>query len=570
MNQEEFQATEESVRAAYDSNGLVEVIFSYANHNNDQLRKICVQLHNTGAIDLLGLASTTEFRSANTKKPFAGQKFYRDVLSELQAPVSSLIRFIRALSTQEGEDVRALFPHEALRRWCSKDLNRAREIIDSAHHDETLAREFLTVALMAGNYRNDAREFIENYSDARRVSGIFALGKMQHASTVEAHEAIELLCEVISACADELVYTTALSAAFDIKKEGPNADSDRLKIIVDQVRLLRSASTLDAFAQVLLHHPNELSDDLLSIFLDELHALAPTQTDTIRTLDFALSQLVTSHRANEGIDFLRSYLQANSQSLSLADFSSTTHALKAAPAQLQETLVSWLLAADDWLCRQLVVVFRDYEDRPFDFDFSIAHLERDRQEVVCRKAVGYFFTQPSLACSFLVCVLRQCTDQVALEIGELLFDPILRSYGGKPRAYLASISSDDKAFERVQPALQTAQKYTYQLESVGTIKEIHPPESARLAVMLRDFDEMQIARKQAEKDSIFLNVVTRSTVLHGRRTLSYMRPDEPDHDPMEMELHSHSFGIELPRQDALDPVGLDFALGILRVWNEKS
>jgi hypothetical protein len=89
-------------------------------------------------------------------------------------------------------------------------------------------------------------------------------------------------------------------------------------------------------------------------------------------------------------------------------------------------------------------------------------------------------------------------------------------------------------------------------------------------VSLRDFDEMQDARKEAEKQSVFLSLVSRSVVLHGRRTLSYVQAQGQNIEPMEMELHAHSFEFEMPRQEVLDPIGIDYVLRVFRAERFES
>jgi hypothetical protein len=48
MARKKFEATDRSVSDAYESRQLVRVIFSYANYQNDNLREVCIRLHNTG------------------------------------------------------------------------------------------------------------------------------------------------------------------------------------------------------------------------------------------------------------------------------------------------------------------------------------------------------------------------------------------------------------------------------------------------------------------------------------------------------------------------------------------
>lgn len=132
MAREKFEATDRSVSDAYESRQLVNVIFSYANYQNDDLREVCIRLHNAGTIDLFGLVHTDEFESVGLQEFFAGQRLYCDVLPRLEASVVAIMECIKALVGKAGNDLAANYPHEAFRKWCEHDLRRAQEIIGRA------------------------------------------------------------------------------------------------------------------------------------------------------------------------------------------------------------------------------------------------------------------------------------------------------------------------------------------------------------------------------------------------------------------------------------------------------
>ena len=149
-------------------------------------------------------------------------------------------------------------------------------------------------------------------------------------------------------------------------------------------------------------------------------------------------------------------------------------------------------------------------------------------------------------------------------VRELLFDPLLHNYGGKIREYLSGIGSADVAYQHVQRALEEADQYISDLKSVGVVKEIHPSESQRQTVRLRNADEMRKAQKDAMDKSVLLSLVSRSVILHGRRTITFVEEPGNKRRPLEMEMTSHSVEFELPRMEIVDPVGLDFLLRVFR------
>lgn len=69
-------------------------------------------------------------------------------------------------------------------------------------------------------------------------------------------------------------------------------------------------------------------------------------------------------------------------------------------------------------------------------------------------------------------------------------------------------------------------------------------------------DMMVNAQRDAEKQSEFLNLVNRSVLLYGRRSITYVQEPGNKPRPVSMDMHSFSHFFELPRSEIIDPVGL--------------
>ncbi len=77
-------------------------------------------------------------------------------------------------------------------------------------------------------------------------------------------------------------------------------------------------------------------------------------------------------------------------------------------------------------------------------------------------------------------------------------------------------------------------------------------------------------QKGAEKESIFLNLVKRSIILYGKRSITYIEGPGGERRPVEMELKPHNISIEYPRLDVIDPFGLDYKLRVFRAERFRS
>ena len=191
------------------------------------------------------------------------------------------------------------------------------------------------------------------------------------------------------------------------------------------------------------------------------------------------------------------------------------------------------------------------------------------QIFISRKAIGYLFIKPVVCCSIIVPMLRRGNPQVVESLTELLFDPILLNYGGDANNYLKSIPSTDASYPAIQAALAKNEAFHKGLDSIGTIKELHPSDYQRDVVHQRAHDEMREVHKLAEGKSVLLNLVHRSTILYGRRWLTYVADPGGQLRAIETELKTISTSFELPRHQILDPVGLDYMLRIFRAEKPK-
>jgi len=77
-------------------------------------------------------------------------------------------------------------------------------------------------------------------------------------------------------------------------------------------------------------------------------------------------------------------------------------------------------------------------------------------------------------------------------------------------------------------------------------------------------ETMSESMRAAEKQSIFLHLVTRSTLLYGNKSVFYMSAGDGASQRMEMPLTSHGVSIDFPRMDNIDPHGLDYMLRVFR------
>ena len=410
---------------------------------------------------------------------------------------------------------------------------------------------------------SSAIDFVRSYSDDRRLSGMTALAGMTLADAEAAQEAIAVLEPFVAERGDDNVRANALLAAFEVLKK--HIDPETAKNLIEAAAASEPGpGTLHSLARIVWLHRALLRDEALRTALLALEAVDPEHLGTVRILDMALRQLLGTQSEPQALDFLAAMLRDGK--LTVKAFETTAHEMSHGdPQRLYELIVRWFLSGSIALCGNVSELVGFDQKRAFDTTAQPLGLTAVQQIFLCRKAIGFLFIKPVVCCSILVSVLRAGDRNVEGPVTELLFDPILLSYGGDAKEYLKSIPATDPAYGPIQNALAKDKNFYAGLDAAGTIKELHPSDYQRDVVRQRAHDEMQAAHKLALSRSTLLNLVRRSTILYGKRSLTYVTDYDGSQRAVAMDLKSFEVSFELPRREILDPVGLEYMLRMYRV-----
>jgi hypothetical protein len=560
---------EREILDLYQSGTLLDAIFSNncSGFQEETSLSKCAELHNHGDINLLSIVASPSFSSIDVHRFFAGQHFYCKVIPLLNASPQDMMASVKTLIEKGGQDLAATWPNAGFTEWCSADLSRARAIIESAEADDPLAREFLPFALAAGNMVREAIRIADAYRDERRVRAIAALGRMNYIDLDSARSALDVLKRAIVGQADDILYANILTSVLGITdKAGPEV-ADTAAEIVKAVCAAPGPQTQYCCAYVISANTSAINERMLSFLLAALTSIAPELKGTLNALDAGLCKLLDSAFADEAITFVKKLLSDADGNVTLADFPGFSQKLVNEPyGRLHRALVAWMLSGKRTLCEGLHHLVNSTRKRDLFFDLPIRDfaLTTLQKIFLCRKATGFFFFKPVIAASILVAVLRDCDNEVAKAVSDLLFDPLLINYRGELKEYLEGLSDADPAAKPVRTALDACSQYLSELRSTGVIKELFPSEHHRQIERMRLQEQSREIHRHAQQQSVFYNLVHRSVLLYGRRSLAYVDHPGEMRRPIEMELHPHRFSYEMPQMEIADPIGLDYMLRIFR------
>jgi hypothetical protein len=475
---------------------------------------------------------------------------------------------VESLVNRGGADLSANHPNAAFREWCCKDASRSREVIAASDAGDPLSMRHLTFALEAAGDVMEARRIAQTFEGERALSAVTALGRIADSDRASLAETIETLAKVLDRDDTDLVRSNLLHVLMAVLTRDASLWAPTSAALLS--RLLDGAGelTLNAGAQALWVYRDALRPEIVAALTAVLRGINTANQGSIMQLDLGLQALLETGYVEPALE-LATDLASSDPALKLSALANFMHTLlDGPPERVSMAAGRWLRSGKRNLCDGLAEAMRRHEREEAELTLGAEDIGENPalQVFICRKAIGYFFLQPRLAASVLVSVLRCCGEEVAKEIQDLLVEWLLANYGGV-RTYLERIGADDAVKARIDVALARNEAYLARLRTIPEIKELQPSEHDRRIERLRMHDAMAAAHKEAQKQSVLLNLIKRSVILYGNRSLSFVSAGDDTLRPMEMDLKPFEVSFEMPRMEIVDPIGLDLQLLILR--NER-
>ena len=358
----------------------------------------------------------------------------------------------------------------------------------------------------------------------RRGAGLAALGGITPADPAEAERHVQLLLSFAGADYDDDTRFVALLGAYRQAEKIPRLAS----VVVSQATALVSGAPTDAalFALVRalwLHgkafEPKELSA-ALAVMADHVAG----KPGLVNELDPALGDMVERGSRDAVLGFLDKVLAHEERTVKLGTFDNLEHHLRQQDRDFLFGLaVRWLRTGNRGLCEAVAdLIGGAHELAPFDTSMNGFGLSGEEMVVLCHKAIAYLLLTPALAASFVVAALRAGNKTVESELVDLLSQVILENFGDKARDYLKANKKGDAAYAGVRKALKAHGAYLKGLDLPAAIRELHPSSAQRAIAAEKQLEMGKDIRRRAEAQSVFMNLVHRSTILYGHRSLSYI------------------------------------------------
>jgi hypothetical protein len=107
--------------------------------------------------------------------------------------------------------------------------------------------------------------------------------------------------------------------------------------------------------------------------------------------------------------------------------------------------------------------------------------------------------------------------------------------------------------------------YSSDLKSVGRIAALEPSEGQVEAYRRYFSQQFEASFKAAQAKSIFFNLVSRSVILHGTKSINYVKNADGSAKRHELVLQKHGTQVDMPRLELIDPFDLNYMLRVFRL-----
>ncbi|MCP4699026.1 MAG: hypothetical protein GY862_19560 [Gammaproteobacteria bacterium] len=536
---------------SYETGNFLETVYACLlakPNDHSALASELAALHNEGLIDVVEAFKSLKNNPSNGGSFFYIEDVFKEALPDLDASTPSVMQCVLQLHREAGQDLAARSIINAFIDFCAKDPSRPCEALTEIKANPKQYLELLPETLVAGShvdnplYLAEAIRLCEHTDIEWRRQAVFSIGRLSWPENIAlpdaAFAALEHSAEI---GADDKILANIIKSAFALLQQDKSQEARIITLI---------GSVLSKGSHLL--------------------RIKPANKETLNNVDYAISYLFEKGDPEKAIQLLENLLLAHPNELTLEVFDSAARKILGNNALLSKVLTRWFLRGERVLCDGVYIIFSKHHGDNLSLGIDPSELKTaDFVHIVfvARKAIGYLFNHPISAASILISLMRHTADDdVLTELGALLFNPLLLNYTGEVREYVAQQSNAEtgKVKETIDKALSTVEDYLNDLRSVGELAALHPSEAQREAHHRHFSRLMAESYKAAEAKSVLLNLCSKSVLLYGRKSISYIYGDGGKPHRTELPLQSHSTKIELPRMENLDPFGLDYVLRIFR------
>ena len=571
-----MDAIKEQIIKSVKSGSFLATVSDLYLHEEDKrstLSRHIIELHNAGKIDVI-----TEFQRLKktdiSHNSLIERMILEPVFPEISTTVAKAMECVKYLTLVAGDDLTAGNLITPFINFLAAEPSRPEEVLSRALKNIDTKFDFVAPAIVAGAKRDlkkyvlKAIELSKHANRLVQIRAIHALGEIKYKQdkrlTKQAMTAIET---VAANNFDELLFAFVLRSGYALYIENNDLEK-RVTKLFSTVFNHKEDHILHVASEI-LWFKDEIPTSIEKLLLEALIYTKPINQGTIYNIDYGLEKLLKKKRLEETesvILFLERIL-LKEHDLSIIQFDGVRRQMLDDKNLLNRVITKWLLSKKTKLEKTAADLLPESHQEQYHLSVDKKQLSKSNKGVrlfLARKACGWFFYKnPVSAASFIVSLIGTALKEERVDIAEILFNPLLISYPGRVKKYiegtLANASKSQKTV--INDVIAKLERYHQGLDEAWEIKELIQPVAHREAYHRYYTRLMTQSRKDAEKKSVFSNVVTKQLILYGNNIVNYNKFNSKEEaQRQEMQLQLHSIALEYPSIDYYDHIGLNYRL----------
>jgi hypothetical protein len=550
---------------------------SAAREERDDLASVLAALHNEGLVDVVATFEGLKNGVPGGPDFFLTRHVFEEVLPYLTAPVALVMRCVLGLCREAGQDMAAGTIFSSYIEFCTRDAVRPREALKLIEADPNALADMLVATIAAGSqldnpyYLAEINRLICHPDIEVRRRAVFAIARIHWPEGACVPDTtITALEQTVAPGTDDRILGSAIKSAFTLFEQDKTCEG-KVIALIGAALAKGDEHVTHAASELLWLKTKELPPALLTLLLTHLKQVKPENIGTLNNIDYGIANLLKRDDPEQGVRFLEDLLATHIGRLNVEVFDSAVGAIRENAKLLSKILTRWFLRGDRVLCEAVHEIVGAHYNDDLHIEIDASELEpADYVHIlfIAHKAIGYYFMKPITAASVVLSLMRLAPDDETLNaLGGLLLDPLLLNYTGGMRDYVAEQAEREsgKVKEAIENALASIEQYLEVLRTTPELPALYAGQSQRESYRRHMSESMAESMKAAEKKSIFLSMVSRSTLLYGSKSINYIYAGDGEPHRMEIPLTSHGVSMEYPRMDYIDPYGLNYMLRIFRV-----
>lgn len=546
---------------------VIDLYFEEIRSEEKTLKDAMSELHNAGDINLLEIIRGVH-KNSYERDFFTIMHAFENALPSLNASVEDILGCLVHLSQQAGRDLAVGGIYGAFECFCRGEPHRPRDSVGFILVQSELSAyaPFLSSSLLAydSQHFNEAIQTIEkliaNEHGMVRNQAYFTLGRLEvdeaHASVIWTLLSGSAASERESGCCASI-----LRATINLGNAFPSYWS-QIEEFLPKFFQGAPPEVLYETADIIAFQRVDLPENILEFLVKQLANVSPEHKGIIDKIDHLLVRLVEKEAFPLILELLESILMGGVKFHQLDYFS--RELLSKYRELLNHIVTKFFLSGDSLLCHGVADLLHDVTGKEVELEADMALLgDGVKQVFVSHKAVGWLFTRPIAAASFILSIYEKASITTGKDLEQVLYEPLLLSYPGELQRFFQSCIDKGYQPDLCERVLAKLQAYHTDIKKVSGLKELMAP-SENIRSFWKAFNKgIMESHEQASKSSL-LSLFTTQKLLYGNSSIYYVHSGGGEIKRQEMQMQSISHSTEIPRLNVLDPETLDYILRVYR------